>query len=268
MRFQVNGEQVFASTGGRDHVEGQEWIVFLHGAGQSHLTWSQQVRAFAYDGYNVLALDLPAHGGSKGEALDNPEEMADWVIDVMDALNIEKAHLVNHSMGGLISLELGARYDERVQSIVFIATAMTIAVGEILIEWAKTDQRRAIDMMTSMGMSSFGHHFDTSVPGTSLIGSGVQIMESNDISALPADLTACVSYKAGKDAAANIQCPTLGIVSTVDRMVKAKFGEMLCDAIGNSKLHKIENGGHMLPAERPREINEVMRGFYNSSNIS
>ncbi len=263
MRFEVKGEQVFATTGGREHVAGREWILFLHGAGQSHLTWSQQTRAFAYDDYNILAVDLPGHGTSTGKPLGSVREMAAWVINVMDVLGIEEAHFVNHSMGGLICLDLGAHYRERVKSIVFIATAMTIAVGDKMIFWAQNEPRKSIDMMTSLGHSSFGHHHDTPVPGTSLIGFGVQVMEYNDLPALPADLIACAQYKDGEAAAIKIECACLNIISSRDRMVAARFGRLLHERLENSILQEIGNGGHMLPAERPREINQMMRAFYS-----
>ncbi len=69
MYIDVEGDKAYASTGGRDHVAGQPAVVFIHGAGQSHLTWPLQVRTFAYDGFNVLAPDLPGHGLSKSAAI-------------------------------------------------------------------------------------------------------------------------------------------------------------------------------------------------------
>lgn len=263
MRFDVAGKQVFASTGGRKHQPQQPWIIFIHGAGQNHLTWSQQVRAFAYDGYNVVAPDLPGHGDTQGKALTSVEAMAEWIISVMDALEIDSAHIVNHSMGGLISLEIAAQHPVRVKSVVFIATAMTIAVGDILIQWAKNEPQKAIDMMTSLGHSSYGHHHDTSVPGTSLIGFGLQVMQQNQPDALPADLVSCVDYKNGVDAALKVACPAMCLLSSVDRMVKPAFGKKLCETLADCELHMFDDSGHMIPTERPREINKILRAFYN-----
>ena len=263
MRFKVNGNTVYASTGGRKAVVGQPWILFNHGAGQSHLTWSQQVRSFAYGGYNVLALDLPAHGESEGKALDNAQGMAAWVVDVMDELKIAKAHIVNHSMGGLISLELGAHYPARVESIVFIATALTITVNDALIEMASSAPRKAFEFMTSLGHGPDAHVFDNSVPGTSLIGSGLQIMAMNQPDALPADLIACASYKDGEINAVKISCPTMCLLASLDQMVALRFGRKLGDALPNNVSHVYEGAGHMLPGERPREINARLRTFYD-----
>ncbi len=264
MRFSVNGSEIFASTGGREHQSGQPWIIFIHGAGQSHLTWSQQVRAFSYDGHNVLALDLPAHGQSGGGALVGADVMASWVVDVMDKLAIDEAHLVNHSMGGLVSLELGSKHSKRVKSIAFIATAMTIAVNEKLIEMSRNEPQKAHEFMTSLGHGPFGHMHENSVPGASLIGGGLRVMAQNQPDALPADLITCANYKEGAKAAANIKCPTLCLLAELDQMVALKYGLKLGKALGDCETHILQGAGHMLPGERPREINEFLRQFYRS----
>ena len=106
MRFQLDGHEVYASTGGREFVEGQPYLIFMHGAGSSHLVWSQQSRSFAYAGYNVLAIDFPAHNLSSGETLPNIEAQADWILKVIEHLGISKASFVGHSQGGLVNLAL------------------------------------------------------------------------------------------------------------------------------------------------------------------
>ena len=101
MKFDVNGHTAFASTGGRVHHACNPNLVFVHGGGQSRLTWTQQSRKAAYRGYNVLALDLPGHGHSTGEALATIEAQADWIINAMDAVGFETATFIGHSQGCL-----------------------------------------------------------------------------------------------------------------------------------------------------------------------
>ncbi|MCP4184115.1 MAG: alpha/beta hydrolase [Hyphomicrobiales bacterium] len=265
MRFEINGNQVFASTGGRNPKPGQQWIIFVHGAGASHVVWSQQVRSFAYNGFNVLAVDLPGHAESIGEPYENVEEICDWLVSVMDFLNIDEAHLVNHSMGGLISLELAAKNPHRVKSVVFIATAMEIPVNDVLIEVSKTNPPKAYDMMHSGFFGRYGQMHDCSVPGTSLLGSSFQIMHHNPETALNTDLIICASYKGGAMAASKILCPTLCLLAGDDAMVRLKSGLMLADALSDSQLHIFEGAGHTLMGEVPREINQQMRSFYEEN---
>ncbi len=262
MRLRVNGVETYASTGVREPVAGRPWLVFVHGSGQSSLTWNQQTRRFAYDGWNVAAPDLPGHGHSAGEPLATIEEQADWLAAFMDELDIGQAHLAGHSQGGLIVLELAARRPERVASATFIATGMAIAVNNALIKMAETDPDQAYGAMLSWGFGPFGHAHDTSVPGTSLIGAGTRVMQSNTKRALVADLSANAAYAGGPDAAAKIACPSLCILAQLDRMVPAKVGGQLADTLADCTCEVLEGAGHMLPAERPREINAIMRRFF------
>ena len=93
-------------------------MVFVHGAGLDHSWFGLQSRYFGYHGCNVLALDLPGHGRSRGPAARH--RWAAWPTgscSVLDALKIEKASLVGHSMGSLVALECAARQPERVERI-------------------------------------------------------------------------------------------------------------------------------------------------------
>ena len=57
MKFKVNNQEVFASTGGRPFDKNKPLIIFVHGSGLTHMTWVLQTRYFAFHGYSVLALD-------------------------------------------------------------------------------------------------------------------------------------------------------------------------------------------------------------------
>jgi len=265
MRIEIDGNQVFASTGGRDPKAGQQWIIFVHGAGGSHVVWSQQVRSFAYNGYNVLALDLPGHGSSGGEPLKSAQAISEWLISVMDFLNIEDTHLVNHSMGGLVCLELAANHPKRVKSVVFIAAAMEIPVNDALIEVSKSDPPKAYKMMHSGFFGRYGQMHDSSVPGGSLLGSSFRVMYHNPEQTLNTDLIACASYNGGGVAASKIKCPALCLLAGDDAMVRMKSGVKLAEALADCKLHVFEGAGHTLMAEVPREINLQLRCFYEDN---
>ena len=55
MKFQVNNNEVYASTGGRPFDKDKPLIIFVHGSGLTHMTWVLQTRYFAFHGYSVLA---------------------------------------------------------------------------------------------------------------------------------------------------------------------------------------------------------------------
>lgn len=261
MKLTVGGNEVYLSTGGRAHIEGRPSLLFLHGSGQSHLSWTQQSRAFAYDGYNVLAPDFPGHGKSAGAPLSSISEMADWACALLDAAGVAMATLVGHSQGCLVALELAARRPERVAAAVFAAGAAAIPVNEALLHMAVNAQEQAIAAMMAWGSGPLAHKFSNTVPGASLIGTGRQIMRGNVKGTLAADLEACNAYAGGLEAASKISCPALCILAEKDRMTPLKSGLQLAGALKGCTVSIVKGGGHMLPPECPREVNAALRDF-------
>ena len=261
MKFDVNGHSAFASTGGRDHEPGKPNLVFVHGSGQSRLTWTQQSRKAAYRGYNVLALDLPGHGHSTGDALATIEAQADWIITAMDAVGFETATLVGHSQGCLNALEIASRYAHRTDKIVLVAAALKIPVNDKLVDWALNKPARAFSAMTGWGHGELGHKHDNTVPGHSHLGGGINIMAMNAPGSLHADLMACNAYQNGAAAAEQISCPALVVLAENDKMTPIKFGRKMLDAIENAEGVEMADTGHFVPVERPQILNETMFEF-------
>lgn len=98
-------------------------VILIHGFGGDLNTWLFNQEALAR-GRVVYALDLPGHGGSSKDVGDGTLAMlAVSVVGFMDALGIERAHLVGHSLGGATAIATAAAHAERVASLVLIASA-------------------------------------------------------------------------------------------------------------------------------------------------
>jgi pimeloyl-ACP methyl ester carboxylesterase len=261
MKHNLHGTQIHLATGGRDFDPAGDVLVMLHGSGQNHLSWILQSRYFAHQGYSVLVPDFPGHGLSEGAPLETIEDMAAWVIDLLDSLGVKTACLVGHSQGCLVTIEAGARYPDRISHLVLIAGAMAIPVNEVLLDMSEQALEKAIAMLTSFGHGSEAHKYDHSLPGHSFIGFGERLMAVNNRDALKADFTACNSYSNGSAAAAKIGQPTLCLLAQKDRNTPIKFGKMMAEAIDDCTVAIMNNAGHMLPVERPLEVNAAMRDF-------
>lgn len=266
MKLELDGNSIHVATGGRRHVEGRPFVVFLHGSGNSHLTWVSQSRALAYDGYNVIAADMPGHNLSGGEPIEGVGAQAEFVLRLFDALDCPAAVLVGHSQGGLIALEIARTAPARVTGIVFIATAAAIPVNPGLIEMAEKTQPKAIEAMTDWGHGPAAHRHDNTWPGASHIFYGIEVMEQNAPMALARDLKACSAYQDGLEIAAALDRPTLCIFADKDRMTPLKAGRALAEALPDNELHILAGAGHMLPLERPREVTALLRGFLKRVN--
>ena len=264
MHIDVNHKSTFASTGGKVAFDPSgQVLLFIHGSGQSHLSWMLQGRFFANRGWQVLSPDLPGHGLSAGPALQSVEEMADWCADFLTAAGVQKATVIGHSQGGLVSLELAKRHPDKVSKLALLACALSIPVNDALLEMAKNQEKKAIAAMISWGHDRAARLHDHTMPGQSHSNIGKRIMGNNPKGALFADLNACINYDGGADAAAAINCPTLCLLAGKDRMTPLKFGKKMAEAINQSQLEIIPKAGHMLTGEWPFETNIALHDFFN-----
>lgn len=255
MQFELNGHDVYAATGGRAFDKKQPSLVFIHGAGMDHTVWALQSRYFASRGYNVLALDLPGHGRSGGAALTTISAMADWVISVLDHLQISQAAMIGHSMGSLIALDAAVRHADRVSAIGLLGTAAQMPVNEAMLNAAADDRQEAIDMVTGFGFGPAGHVGGNRGPGLWMMGGGQRLMQdviARSPKVLYHDLKACNDFTDGADHAAAITQSAFLILGQQDKMTPAKAGQKLAQAMTISPAVTILDGvGHMMMLEAP-----------------
>lgn len=102
---------------------GAENVILIHGFGGDLDNWQFTYDALAAE-RTVYALDLPGHGEStKRLARGDLDELAGAVIAFMDALSIDRAHLVGHSMGGAVAVTIARRVPARVATLTLIGSA-------------------------------------------------------------------------------------------------------------------------------------------------
>jgi pimeloyl-ACP methyl ester carboxylesterase len=266
MYFEVNGRQAFATTGGKAFDKGRPVVIFLHGSGLDHTFWGLHSRFFAFRNYAVLVPDFPGHTHSEGPHLNSIEEMADWLNDAVEVLDIDNISLVAHSQGCLVALEFASRFPRKLRSVSFIASGPATPVNPALIESAEKNPEAAIAMMTSWGFGAAGHFHQGPIPGSSMIAGGKKVMRGNVPNELAADLKACNAYKNGVAAAGNIDCPRQVILGGKDRMAPRKAGLALVEALNGPQVHVMDKSGHMVPLEAPNECRKLLKEFIFSNN--
>lgn len=118
----LDGETLYAA-----HVPGDgPAVLLLHGFGGSTVTWRETMPALAAAGYDVYALDLRGFGLSdKGYAADySHPAQARRVLGWMDAVGLQRAALVGHSMGGSVAAHVALSAPDRVSRLVLVDTAV------------------------------------------------------------------------------------------------------------------------------------------------
>src|SRR6185437_10180342 len=113
----VLGHRMAYITGGAG-----EPVLFLHGLGHTAGTWNEVLPQLARH-FRVFAVDMLGCGRSDKPRVEyNLWALATYTRYFMDALGIERAHLVGHSLGGGIALHMAWQYPERVQRLALVAT--------------------------------------------------------------------------------------------------------------------------------------------------
>ncbi len=261
MKITVDNNPAYIYTGAREFVPEQPSVVFIHGNGLDHSVWLLQSRYFAHHQRNALAVDMPGHGRSGGSALENITDMADWIIDVLDAIGVDKAAIVGHSMGSLVSLEAAARHPDRVSRLALIATAVPMPVSDPLLDAARNNEHSAFDMINLWGHSQHGQMGGNQAPGMWMSGSAIRLLERSGPGVLFAGLNACNEYKHGMESAARVQCPTLMILGRLDMMTPTRIARKLEQAIPDVRCEVLDNCGHLVMAEKPNQVLDLLIDF-------
>jgi pimeloyl-ACP methyl ester carboxylesterase len=261
MQLEVDGRPAFAYAAAHDFDPARRTLVFVHGAGLDHSWWGLQSRYFGYHGFNVLAVDLPAHGRSAGPPLTSIGEMADWIGKVLDGKKIPAAVVVGHSMGALIALEFAARYPQRAEKIALIGVACPMKVSEGFLDAARRNDPAAYDMETIWGHAAQVPLAGNPNPGMWMYGDMLARLARLAPGVLHADLAACNAYAGGMDAAARLKCPVLFVLGARDLMAPPRAAQDLARAIANAKTVTIGASGHSLMAEAPDATLDALVAF-------
>jgi pimeloyl-ACP methyl ester carboxylesterase len=235
MYLQVNGASTYCYTGGKPFDAAKPTVVFLHGVVNDHSVWGLQSRYMANHGWNVLAVDLPGHCKSEGEAPASVEDAAGFVAALLDAAGVQKAALVGHSWGSLIALESAARLKERVSHLVLVGTAYPMKVSPALIEAALHEPEKGLKMINVFSRSTLAAPPSSLGPGTWVYGSslalGRRVIRSNpQVNVFHRGFVACDSYAGGEAAIAQITCPVLFVLGGQDQMTPPKTARVLIEA--------------------------------------
>lgn len=265
MHYTVQDAPLYCYTGGKTFQPKQPTLVFIHGVLGDHSVWILQSRYFAHHGYNVLAIDLPGHGRSGGEACTSVEEAADAVLALLDAAGVPQATLIGHSMGSLIALEAAARAPERVAKLALVGTAYPMKVSEALLTASLEQPMKALSMVNTFSRATLAAPPSALGPGTWVYGAGMalgrRILASNPGTNLfHTGFVACDRYSGGEEAMRRVTCPVLFALGRNDQMAPPKAAQGLIALCARPTVVPLP-GGHNQMSETPEELLAALKGF-------
>ena len=269
MELLVNGHKTYCYTGGKAFDAARPTIVFIHGVLNDHSVWGLQSRYLAHHGWNVLAVDLPGHCRSSGDAPSSVEEAADFIISLLDACGVQRAALIGHSWGSLIALEAAARLKDRVSHLVLVGTAFPMKVSQALQGSSLNEPMKALKLVNVLSRSTLAPPPSALGPGTWVYGAsmalGRRVLASNaKVNVFHRGFKACDSYANGEVAIEAITCPVLFVLGAQDQMTHPKAAQSLITAAGKAgktlQIATLTVGHHQM-TEAPEETLSAIQRF-------
>ena len=236
--------------------DGDTPALLIHGFGGDLDAWQLTQPDLAGD-RAVYAIDLPGHGESaKDVGAGDLADLAETVVQAMDALGLEQAHLVGHSLGGGVAMQLALKHPARVASLALIAPAgMT---GEIdrkyLTEFVAAKKTRDLQKCLSRLFA------DPAMASRDLVDrvarnkrlDGAEAALTKIVAACRSDRMPVLLPEFAAWAAENPAIPVMVIWGAEDAIVPHVPDTCWPTAV---VMHVLQGAGHMPQLELAREVN-------------
>ena len=226
-------------------------VCFVHGTGGSSQAWMHQLDGLADLG-QIIALDLPGHGGSGGSIPKAIEDTAAVIAEFLDALGIARVVIGGHSMGGAIAQQFALSYPERTDGVILIGTGARLRVLPRLLDLLAADYPRGVDLLMSLAVGG-------QAPAE-LKTELHRATADNAPGVVLGDLQACDRFDVMKRISA-ISAPTLVICGDEDQLTPPKYARFLGERIAGATVAVIAGAGHYVQVEKPRETTAAVRQF-------
>jgi pimeloyl-ACP methyl ester carboxylesterase len=253
-------------------------VLLIHGLGAAKSSFFDCAALLAQDGYRVHALDLPGFGGSSKppRAPYSAPWFAEAVRGVMDALEIESAHVVGNSMGGRVALEMGLRWPERVRSIAALCPAVAFVKRDFhpLVRLLRPELgllphklRRGIVERQLWSMFCDPDALDPSVADVVVDEFQRHYASAGARVAFYASARNIYLDKPFGDGGfyprlAGLQPPALFVWGTHDKLIPAGFRHHVAKALPGVEQVVLDGCGHVPQVERPEQTAGMLRRLF------
>ena len=245
-----------------DTLKGEKVVMLLHGYLESLDVWEDFQKLLTPD-YRVVAMDIPGHGISQvmGE-VHTMEFLADTVVGVLDELEIPKATIVGHSMGGYVALQTLRMHPERLDGIVLLSSTPNPDSPEKLL-----DRDREIALVEKGHKDLLAQTAPNGFATSNLrrMRDEIAFLEEQIYVTEPEGVTALLKgMKARLDSNELLQqspVRQLFILGKKDNYIPLERAEAMVAAHPQAEVAWLENSGHMGFFEEPEATAEALKQF-------
>lgn len=246
-----------------DSEKGDRTVVLLHGYLENMLVWEEFI-PLIYKDVRVVVLDIPGHGISevKGE-VHTMDYLADVVAGALDALQIEKAYIVGHSMGGYVALSVCERHPNRVAGVVLLHSTPNADSEE-----KKKNREREISLVKSgkkellaKSAPEAGFAVDNRRRCQPYIEDLVEMVHLTEDEGIVALLGGMIARKDQNEMLRNLPTPQLFILGRKDGYIVPEVAEAMVAAHPQAAVAWMENSGHMSFIEEPEACASALLDF-------
>jgi len=241
-------------------------IIFIHGFPFNKTAWNKQVTALK-DNYRVIAYDVRGHGNSSaGDADFSIDLFAKDLLDLMDALKINKVVLCGLSMGGYIALNAVEKYPDRFDALILSDTNCIADPPE-----TKEKRMKAIESIKEFGVEKYADESIKNLfaPESFLtkkeeIAAVREMIVNTNKETLYKTLRAFYERKETCSRLQDINIPVLIMVGKEDKITPPEAAQMMHEKIEDSVLKIIEHAGHLSNIENPSEFNNQIEALVST----
>lgn len=246
------------------HGEGEP-LLLIRGLGSSADHWYAQVPELSRH-FRVITFDNRGIGrsGDPGGAFTVADMAAD-TAGLLDALEIDSAHILGLSMGGMIAQELALHYPQRVKGLILVVTHCggehQIKAGD---EVMATLQRLAVDDSLEARTEAATVFFapQTLSERTDVVQeyAAVSMKHPADTEILQRQMSAVQTHDAF-ERLDRIKAPTLVLTGADDVLIPPENSKILAERIPGAECRIIDGGGHQILIEQPEKCNRAIIDF-------
>lgn len=244
-------------------------IICLHGIGGNSSSFMPQLAALSQH-HRIISWTMPGYGKSTALTVTSFATLSQALAGFMDALHIKQAHLIGHSIGGMIAQELALTQPERVKSLVLLATTSAFGGRDDSFK-EKFLAARLKPLNKGMSMTELAENFVPKLVGDSaeqhVIQAAIASMSAIPRGSYRAILECLVTFNRYQDIA-RLAVPVYLLAGEHDNTAPPATLSKMAEKIPGAKFHLITGVGHLINLEAAAQCNQILLDFYASAAFS